>query len=140
MGTTQRAFGHLDERFFDDMATHHFLMGLENFVRQSNAIENIKREPTPQELTAHRALLKRPSITIGNLKTFIKVVQPHPSYAPERDTVLRDSPSIPGVRVAGYEAPASGPEIEASLKVILKMATNGELSPWNAHVQFESLH
>ncbi len=100
---------------------------LEAFVRESNRIEGIKRT-TRAQIDAHHAFLLRPQITIDDLVALVGVLQPNAR--------LRDSESVPGVRVAEHVAPPSGPQIRRELERILK-ATG---SSYHQHVAYETLH
>lgn len=98
---------------------------LEDFVRESNRIEGIKRT-TANHIAAHRAFLAGP-VTIPALVDFVGQVQP--------DARFRDQSHIPGVRVSNHVAPPSGPDIETELRRILAMR-----DPWEQHIAYETLH
>lgn len=70
-------------------------MSLKEFVRESNRIEGIHRDPTDAEISAHRVLLALPGIAVSDLEDFVKVVQP--------DAVLRRRPGL-NVRVGDHIA------------------------------------
>ena len=99
---------------------------LHAFVKESNAIEGILREPTDAELQGHVDFLAG-DITIEALEIFVSWVQP--------DAVLRREVGM-NVQVGGYVAPPGGPEIEPALIDVLY----GGWTPWQRHVEYERLH
>ena len=58
-----------NERIFD-------MWSLEDFVRKSNRIEGILRDPTEDEIAAHGLLMALDKITVPDLEIFVAVVQP----------------------------------------------------------------
>ena len=102
---------------------------LEDFVRESNRIEGILRDPTGREITAHKALLALDRITVGNLEVFVMGIQP--------DAVLRREVGL-NVRVGNHIAPAGGPEIEGRLENIL--AHMDKHGAYKTHLAYEDLH
>jgi Fic/DOC family protein len=97
-----------------------------DFIRESNRIEGILREPTQQELQAHHSFLSAKP-TVQSLEELVHVVQP--------TAVLRDRPGL-DVRVGRYSPPPGGPAIKSALHIILE-----ELSdPYQTHQQYEALH
>jgi len=118
---------------------------MENFVRESNKIEGIFRDPTPDEIKAHYDFVNLERPTVEDVVRLVNVVQ--------LDARLRDNISVPGVRVGNHIAPASGPEIREQLQFILdccyrdwlnRMSAHPvkgiTLNAWNAHCQYETLH
>jgi hypothetical protein len=99
------------------------------FVRESNRIEGIHRAPTLAELRAHGDLLALPTLSVGDVERFVAAVARKP---------LRRHPGM-NVRVGNHIAPSGGPEIEASLAMILDNAMAG-VDPWRTHVSYETLH
>lgn len=95
------------------------------FVRESNYIEGIETT-TDAHVEAHKAFLDG-AITIPALVELVAVLQPNAR--------LRNSPSVPGVRVGNHIAPPSGPDIEDSLRDVLAMR-----DPWEQHIAYETLH
>jgi hypothetical protein len=101
-----------------------------NFVRESNRIEGILREPTEEEINAHVYLAELEKLTIADMCNFVNVVQP--------DARLRDNPGVPGVRVGNHIAPASGPYIRTHLQHILDNIW--DMNPQQQHCEYETLH
>jgi hypothetical protein len=117
---------------------------LPEFVRESNKIEGILREPTEEEIIAHITFVGLEKPTVYDMINFVKVVQP--------DARLRDNMSVPGVRVGNHIAPLSGPEVREQLEFILKQAYDNDFAQlsgtapvdkdwvWKLHCDYETLH
>jgi len=104
--------------------------GFIDFIRESNRIEGILRDPTESEIAAHERLLKLPELdptTVGDFQAMIAPGKP-----------IRQRPGM-NVRVGNHVAPKGGPTIVDRLKRILALA-NGVSDPWRVHVAFELLH
>lgn len=104
-------------------------MSFKDFVRESNRIEGIRREPTDNEVSAHKMLLAGAEITVFDLEAFVKVIQP--------GAVLRRHLGL-NVRVGDHIAPEGGPKIVDDLHDILR-ETNGD-DPYALHHEYETLH
>lgn len=101
------------------------------FVRQSNAIEGILREPTAQEIQAHQDLLAQDTLTVAALKYLVERVAP--------GARLRNVPGL-NVRVGSHVAPAGGPEIEEALRDLLDRINAKAVTAWQSHIEYETLH
>jgi hypothetical protein len=102
-----------------------------DFVRESNRIEGIHREPHPSEVQVHERFLALAEITTADLGQFVGVV----AGVPLRDCYGRD------VRVGAHFPPPGGPEIREELDKLLAEINAGLYeSPWAAHVRYEKLH
>ena len=97
------------------------------FVRESNSIEGIKRDPTDAELAEFERFMLLPAISVGELENFVKVYQP--------DARLRDTAGL-NVRVGDYYPPIGGPQIRERLEAILKTLSNA----YDDHRRYQSLH
>ena len=104
--------------------------GLEEFVRQSNAIEGITRIPSSRELFAHQAFLDLPHITVAAIEALVAVL----ANAPLRRDAGMD------VRVGRHIPPPGGPHIETELADLLVRINDGEIGSWRVHVEYETLH
>jgi hypothetical protein len=102
------------------------------FVRESNKIEGIIREPTEAEIAKLQAFVALPNLGVEDIVDFVKFTQP--------DARLRDNPGIPGVRVGDHIAPPSGPEIRHNLGIILGEMQHGRLSTYDTHCAYLNLH
>ena len=74
------------------------MFSLTDFIRESNRIEGIIREPVPVEILAHEELLSCDRVTVGVLKQFVYRV----ANAELRDKVGMD------VRVGNHFPPRGG--------------------------------
>jgi hypothetical protein len=109
---------------------------LDSFVRESNRIEGIHRDPTPEEIQAHEELLALDTVTVEDLECFVGRIQP--------GAELRRRPGM-NVRVGAHLPPLGHPKIERELTGLLTAisnAVNGQIerTPWQAHVEYETLH
>ena len=105
---------------------------LQSFVRESNRIEGIVREPTQGELDAHQDFLELPEVRVAEVEHFVREV----AARPLRDRIGMD------VRVGSHRPPPGGPQIRAELSDLLAgiMADEYEGQAWAAHVAYEKLH
>lgn len=107
-------------------------MSLETFVRESNKIEGILRDPTAREMAAHREFLLlggtgRPNV--DDVEHFVKAIQPN--------AVLRRTADL-NVRVGDHIAPPGGSNIIVALDDILAEAQTDH--PFRVHQRYETLH
>ena len=105
--------------------------GLIDFIRESNQIEGILREPTQNEIAAHEQLLKLPQLhptTVGDFQAVIAPGKP-----------IRERRGM-NVCVGNFIAPEGGPGIVRRLERILHKANYTSDDPWSVHVAFELLH
>jgi len=107
------------------------MFDLENFIRESNWIENIKRDPTLDEIFAHEMIFDTvgPVIPIDDLVRFVGMIQP--------DARLRDRVGL-DVVVGRHVPPSGGPKIRDSLESILKTALQD--GAYRTHLAYETLH
>lgn len=102
---------------------------LVDFVRESNRIEGILREPTPDEIEVHEVVLGQPRVYLSNLEEFVDIV------AKAR---LREIPGM-NVRVGKHYPPRGGTEIITKLHGILDEAYRRR-NPYLVHRDYETLH
>ncbi len=102
---------------------------LEDFVRESNRIEGILRDPLPSEIVAHEKLLAFPVVTVAALEEFVATIQP--------GAVLRRKVGM-NVQVGNHIAPSGGPEIEERLGNLL--ANMNKHGAYKTHLAYETLH
>lgn len=103
---------------------------LEAFLRESNAIEGIHRDPYQTEIATAARFLEMETLTLQDLNDVQQ------AFAPGH--VLRDQPGL-DVRVGQYIAPAGGPAIRTRLLMILDGVPEHD-TPYQVHVAFEMLH
>lgn len=104
-------------------------MPVTSFIRESNAIEGIHRDPTQAEIDEYHRFMALPVVTIPDLEQFVSVYQP--------GAVLRTNPGM-NVRVGSHIAPPAGPAIVYALQEILDQMQ--EAGPYRTHARFETLH
>lgn len=103
---------------------------LEAFLRESNAIEGIHRDPYQHELVTAARFLEMETLTLQDLNDVQQ------AFAPGH--VLRDRPGL-DVRVGQYVAPRGGPEIRTRLTDLLA-GCGRQATPYQTHIAFEMLH
>lgn len=102
-----------------------------SFVRESNLIERIAREPILEEVAATQIITALTDVRVEDVQRFVSVCQP--------DAVLRQDRGQ-DVRVGHYVAPPGGQHIYVRLQELLAHASQGSLTPWRLHVAYEMLH
>ena len=108
---------------------------LVDFIRESNRIERIYREPTFREIEAHQLFLDNPGpVTVATMEDFVREIQP--------DAVLRRQVGQ-NVMVGSHLPPFGGPEIAEKLQEILarvNFGSGGEDTVYHRHIEYETLH
>lgn len=106
---------------------------LEQFVRESNRIEGINRDPTDDEMMAHGAFINLTMPCTAHLEEFVAIIAPGHR--------LRDRHGL-DVMVGNHIAPRGAPEIRVALDTILHRVGEGAdlYHPWQAHIDYETLH
>lgn len=103
-----------------------------DFVRESNRIENIHREPTHAEMRAHEAFLSRPVIDVASLEIFVAAIAP--------GKPLRDQEGM-DVRVGSHRPTPGGPHVRICLSDLLRtISRDPTLGAYEAHHGYENLH
>lgn len=129
----------------DEKARHNWLRGLVKspdsieervekisaFVRESNKIEGILRDPFPEEIEAHLNFMTLDKLIVDDLKAFVRVVAHHAE--------LRVREGL-NVRVGNYRPPVGGPDIGNRLALLLHACNDGLYTAYEAHVRYEELH
>ncbi len=103
---------------------------LNRFVRESNQIEGIHRDPTEGELTAHAAFLPLLTVTVADMESFVREV----AARPLRRAIGQD------VYVGDHCPPPGGPGVEDALRRLLHRVEQEPITPYEAHVAYELLH
>jgi hypothetical protein len=104
---------------------------LVRFIRESNRIEGILREPTEAEIQTTALFLNHKVIHTLEVERLVMVYQPG---ARLRTKVGDD------VIVGNHYPPAGGPEIKAQLKTLLAKIVAGSVTPYQGHQEYETLH
>lgn len=102
-----------------------------NFIRESNRIEGIHRDPTEEELEEYSRFMRLDKITVEDLEKFVSVYQPNAR--------LRDQYGL-NVRIGPYYPPKGCPEIRENLKTILANIEHGGAEAYQTHIVYENLH
>ena len=103
---------------------------LREFIRESNHIEGIDREPTEDEIKVAVAFLEFSAVDIMDLQAAVSVFQP--------GAMLRANRGM-DVRVGNHIAPLGGPEIRERLTNLLRFPP-GRHTPHTVHCNYEDLH
>ena len=104
---------------------------IEDFIRESNLIEGIKRDPTEAEITEMRRFLYLTTVTEGELLRFISIYQ--------KDAKLRKHTGM-DVQIGMRTPIAGGPLVSMLLTELLYDMYTEEVTPYEAHVRYEILH
>jgi hypothetical protein len=104
---------------------------VEQFVRESRAIESIFGPPTRDEVGTVQAFLASDEIDIPKLRKLVAAIQPG-----ER---LREI-SGDDVRIGQWAPPRGGPRVVHQLADLLIHVNEGRLSAYQTHVEYEMLH
>ncbi len=102
---------------------------LRAFIRESNHIEGIEREPTEREISLVHIALEQTHVTVELLENAVNVFEPG---ARLRDKVGMD------VRVGNHIAPPGKPEIR--LRLLNLLAHTHDHSAHTMHLAYEGLH
>ncbi len=99
-----------------------------DFIKETNRIENIHRDPTKAEIKEFNRFVKLEKVTIEELERFISVYQPN---AKLRNEIGMD------VMVGRYIPPRGGPHIPEQLRALLNSIEHGTISAYQAHLHYE---
>jgi Fic/DOC family len=105
--------------------------GFVDFIRESNRIEGILRDPTEDEIAAHERLLKLPELRVATVGDFQAMIAPRMPLRSEKGM---------NVRVGNHIAPEGGLQIVYRFRRLLTKANQDHGNPWGVHVAFERLH
>lgn len=100
-----------------------------DFIRESNLIERILREPNLEEIEEFKRFLALPKISIEELQRFVSVYEPN--------ALLRDKNGL-NVRIGNHIPLRGGPRVPKALQMILDNAN--DLDPYLLHCDYEWLH
>ena len=106
---------------------------LDEFVRESNRIEGIAREPTSEEIQAHIIFINKAFPNTADVEAFVLAIAPGHR--------LRDKHGL-DVRVGDHIAPRGCAEIRTALDTFMSRIADGAdlYHPWQAHIDYETLH
>ncbi len=100
------------------------------FLRESNLIEGITRDPTADEIDAAEHFVRLVQVGVAGLCSLQAVIAP--------GKPLREKLGM-NVRVGQYVAPRGGPQIRLDLAALLLDASESD-DPWEIHIAYEHLH
>jgi len=100
------------------------------FVKASNQIEGIFREPLQSEIDAHNELLIKPELTVELVESFVWKT----TKAPIRSRSGMD------VRVGRHICPKGHPSIVITLQEILASVNRSINTPFENHLRYLHLH
>jgi len=98
-----------------------------DFVKESNAIEGIHREPTQQEIDELIRFVSLDKITLEDMKLFLSIYQP--------EALLRDQYGM-NVRIGKYYPPFGDPRMTEFVDRLLSR----NYDSYDLHCQYEKLH
>jgi Fic/DOC family protein len=101
------------------------------FIRESNAIEGITRDPTDDEYEVTKDFLLIDHPSQWDINALVLAYQP--------DAFLRYAPGL-NVRVGSHAPIPGGIEVEERLIALLKTAQKPDADPWRVHCDYETLH
>lgn len=104
-----------------------------DFIRESNRIEGIIRDPKKKEVEEYKRFMSLQEVTLNDMIRFVAVYQP--------GAQLRDRKGL-NVRVGNYFPPAGEVLIKVMLGDILHAAQRDvcPIDAYEAHHRYESLH
>lgn len=101
------------------------------FIRESNKIEGIGREPTTAEIAEYKRFMDLPCIGLGDVEQFVKVYQPNAK--------LRSMPGL-NVYVGNHVPPPGGMAIVYALDNLLLSIFKRPAEAYEVHQEYEQLH
>ena len=112
------------------------IFSLTDFIRESNRIEGIHRDPLESEIVAHEELLELHQVQISDIEHFVSTIQPRAR--------LRINPGD-NVMVGSYMPPPGDISIKTRLEDILRdmyasMLSCNHRHAHKLHHQYECLH
>ncbi len=117
---------------------HHWVTvsdaSIERFVRESNIIESITREPTDREIQVHRDFLGLDQVTVEDVCNAVKIFTETGNVRGE----LRDQEGM-NVSVGNHRPIKGGPHMRRELGLVIGFA-HGAHSPFKVHRIFETIH
>lgn len=110
---------------------------VKEFVKESNKIERITGASI-DEIHAHLRLLDCDRLSTAKLESFLKVIQPDAAMRFEegQNVAITDLGSGRVLR----RPPPGGPGIKRALTQLIRAINAADLTPYEAHVEFETLH
>lgn len=110
---------------------------LKEFLKESLMIEGIKRDPTPEEITATLLFLDLIKLTLADVSNLVKLYEP--------TAVLRDTVGL-NVKVGIHRPLRGGIDVKHKLEKLLEaisdriLVNEKMINPFEAHCEYEILH
>jgi hypothetical protein len=102
-----------------------------DFIKESNRIEGITRNPSENEISCYEDFLLLKKLSIKDIENFVYTICGAP---------IRDKPGM-NVRVGTYFPIFGGPAVRESLvQLILEINKSFANSPFQTHCKYEKLH
>ena len=105
-------------------------MMIRRFIEESNSIEGIRRTATIEEIDAFQRFQTLEKLTVDELIAFVNVYQPGARLRLADEFVM----------VGEHTPPTGGMNILYELDYILRRVNSGNMTPYQAHVAYETLH
>ena len=102
-----------------------------HFICESNRIEGIIGVPPDREIAEFKRFMALETVMLDDLKQFVSVYQPNAKLRTEKGM---------DVRVGDHYPPPGGGRILALIGNLLGEVNAGEISPWQAHIDYETIH
>jgi len=102
-----------------------------DFVRETNLIEGIHREPTQAERDEHARFIALDKVEIADLTKFVSVYEP--------TAVLRVQEGC-NVYIGNHIPPKGGQGIYYKLQALLDDVNSGRKDAYENHIAYENLH
>ena len=111
------------------------------FIIESNRIESIfSEERAEAEVPAYQKFLAEKTLNYEALLDLLKVIAPTFEYRGYLyENGVRDKEGM-NVSVGVHRPPPGGPEVETALVNLLAKIREGLLTPYMAHIEYETLH
>lgn len=108
-------------------------MSVLEFIRESNMIEGIIREPTGDEVQEYKRFITLAHVKVADLEEFVSIY--------ESGAELRRNAGM-NVRVGSDTPLAGGHLVEVRLRELLNDIQDNDswLSPYDAHIRYEKMH
>lgn len=122
-----------DSNTINNRVTHYNPVDIA-FIKESNRIEGIKREPTIAEIEEYLRFMAQDEITLKDMIQFVSTYQP--------GAELRDRRGM-NVSIGGYLPPFGDITVKTRLMDILEIANRNRGSSsiaYQVHIKYEGLH
>ena len=102
-----------------------------SFVKESNAIDGIHRDPTDAEMAEYFRFMSLEGVGIKDMQKFVSVYR--------QNALLREVAGL-SVWIGSYRQPSGGAAIKKQLIDLLRRAERTRQSAFETHKAYETLH